>query len=49
MTDDYTISEKILLGQTAIVTGANSGIGTGIAKELGAAKANVVVNRFLDI
>lgn len=35
---------KILLGQKAIVTGANSGIGKGIAKELAAAGADVVVN-----
>jgi glucose 1-dehydrogenase len=33
-----------LPGQTAIVTGASSGIGAGIAEELGAAGANVVVN-----
>jgi len=36
--------EKTLLGQTAIVTGASSGIGTSIAKEMGTAGANVVVN-----
>jgi glucose 1-dehydrogenase len=33
-----------LHGQTAIVTGASSGIGASIAQELGAAGANVVVN-----
>jgi glucose 1-dehydrogenase len=33
-----------LLGQTAIVTGANSGIGRAIAVALGEAGANVVVN-----
>ena len=33
-----------LKGQTAIVTGANSGIGEGVAKALGNEKANVVVN-----
>jgi glucose 1-dehydrogenase len=33
-----------LRGQTAIVTGANSGIGEGIADSLGKAGANVVVN-----
>ena len=35
---------KLLEGQTALVTGANSGIGEGIAKAMGAAGANVVVN-----
>jgi glucose 1-dehydrogenase len=35
---------KSLPGQTAIVTGANSGIGRGIAIALGHAGANVVVN-----
>lgn len=33
-----------LKGQTAIVTGANSGIGEGVAKALGNERANVVVN-----
>jgi glucose 1-dehydrogenase len=33
-----------LLGQRALVTGANSGIGEGVAKSLGAAGASVVVN-----
>ena len=35
---------KLLEGQTAIVTGANSGIGEAIAIALGGAGANVVVN-----
>ncbi|MGH8126404.1 MAG: glucose 1-dehydrogenase [Rhodanobacteraceae bacterium] len=35
---------KLLVGQNALVTGANSGIGEGIARELAAAGANVVVN-----
>jgi glucose 1-dehydrogenase len=35
---------KTLRGQTALVTGANSGIGRAIAVALGAAGANVVVN-----
>jgi glucose 1-dehydrogenase len=34
----------LLKGQTAIVTGANSGIGRAIAVSLGKAGANVVVN-----
>jgi glucose 1-dehydrogenase len=35
---------KILPGQKALVTGANSGIGKGIARELAKAGADVVVN-----
>ncbi|MBL8746930.1 MAG: SDR family oxidoreductase [Phycisphaerae bacterium] len=37
-------SRPILRGQTAVVTGASSGIGRGIAASLCAAGANVVVN-----
>ena len=33
-----------LKGQKALVTGANSGIGEGVARALGAAGAAVVVN-----
>lgn len=35
---------KILVGQKALVTGANSGIGEGIARELAKAGADVAVN-----
>ena len=38
------MTEKKLQTQTAIVTGANSGIGEGVAIALGEAGANVVVN-----
>jgi glucose 1-dehydrogenase len=38
------MAEKKLLGQTAVVTGANSGIGAGVALALGEAGANVIVN-----
>lgn len=36
--------EKVLMGQKALITGANSGIGKGIALALGQAGADVVVN-----
>jgi glucose 1-dehydrogenase len=36
--------EKKLQGQIAIITGASSGIGAGVAKSLGAAGATVVIN-----
>jgi glucose 1-dehydrogenase len=38
------MADKKLINQTAIVTGANSGIGEGVAIALGEAGANVVVN-----
>ncbi len=39
---------KVLVGQPALVTGANSGIGRGIALALGKAGADVVVNYITD-
>jgi glucose 1-dehydrogenase len=39
---------KRLVGQTAIVTGANSGIGLAVAKGLGREGANVVINYVSD-
>ena len=35
---------RLLEGQVAVVTGANSGIGKAVAVSLGAAGANVCVN-----
>lgn len=37
-----------LNGKTAIITGSNSGIGLGIAREMAKAGANVVLNSFTD-
>lgn len=42
------ITPKLLTGQKALVTGANSGIGKGIAMELAKAGADVVVNYVAD-
>jgi glucose 1-dehydrogenase len=43
---DASPTRRPLEGQKALVTGANSGIGRGIAQALGAAGADVVVNYF---
>lgn len=37
-----------LAGKTAVITGSNSGIGLGIAREMAKAGANVVLNSFTD-
>ncbi|MDG1341364.1 MAG: 3-hydroxybutyrate dehydrogenase [Paracoccaceae bacterium] len=37
-----------LAGKTAVITGSNSGIGLGVARELAKAGANVVLNSFTD-
>lgn len=37
-----------LAGKTAVITGSNSGIGLGVARELAKAGANVVLNSFSD-
>jgi len=37
-----------LKGRTAVITGSNSGIGLGVAEELGKAGADVVLNSFTD-
>ena len=38
------MADQPLTGQRALVTGASSGIGLGVARALGAAGADVVVN-----
>ena len=37
-----------LQGKCAVITGSNSGIGLGIARQLAARGANVVLNSFTD-
>ena len=37
-----------LTSKTAIITGSNSGIGLGVARELARAGADVVINSFTD-
>ena len=43
-----TTSENPLAGKTAIITGSNSGIGLGTAREIARAGADVVLNSFTD-
>ncbi|MTD99442.1 3-hydroxybutyrate dehydrogenase [Paracoccus sp. YIM 132242] len=40
--------ERFLGGKTAIVTGSNSGIGLGVARQLARAGADIVLNSFTD-
>ena len=40
------MSERFLVGKTALVTGSTSGIGSGLAQALAKAGANVVLNGF---
>ena len=43
-----SVMDQKLKGQIAIVTGASSGIGAGVAKSLATAGAKVVVNHPVD-
>ena len=40
--------ELSLAGKQAVITGSNSGIGLGVARELAKAGANVILNSFTD-
>lgn len=40
--------ERFLKGKTAVITGSNSGIGLGVARELARTGADVVINSFTD-
>jgi 3-hydroxybutyrate dehydrogenase len=41
-------SDMTLSGKTAVITGSNSGIGLGVAREMAKAGANIVLNSFTD-
>jgi 3-hydroxybutyrate dehydrogenase len=43
-----TEAQMTLKGKTAIITGSNSGIGLGVARELARAGADVILNSFTD-
>ena len=43
------MSERTLVGKTALVTGSTSGIGLGIAKALAQQGANIILNGFGDV
>ncbi|WP_375280925.1 3-hydroxybutyrate dehydrogenase [Pseudooctadecabacter sp.] len=42
------ITSGALAGKTAVITGSNSGIGLGVAREMAKAGANVILNSFTD-
>jgi 3-hydroxybutyrate dehydrogenase len=44
----YAGGDMSLQGKTAVITGSNSGIGLGVARELARAGADVVLNSFTD-
>ncbi|GLS79253.1 3-hydroxybutyrate dehydrogenase [Paracoccus marinus] len=47
-TAGWQMTERILAGKTAVVTGSNSGIGLGVAHALARAGADLVINSFTD-